>query len=113
MKPMLRVFAAAGLLALTAVPADAQAARYQVHTLDFDIWCTEVERLAWQRCDQRLADDVEKFEAYRHTFERYEIQYLRDQEYVVRFDETILHNDPVDRRPDDNLPRPPGALDGR
>jgi hypothetical protein len=113
MKPIFHCFAIAGLFALAALPAQAQAARYQVHSIDFGIWCTEIERLPWQRCEQRLADDVAKFEVYRHTFERYEIQRLRDSEYVLRFDETFLHNDPVDRRPDDTLPRPPSALSGR
>lgn len=112
MRPIVRILAAAGLATLFALPARAETLRYPVKSIDFDIWCTEVEHIAWQRCEKRQPEDMQKFEVYRHTVERYEIQYLRDKENVVHFDETILRNDPVDKRPDATVAKPPGILDG-
>jgi len=102
----------AGLAAFAAVPAPAQSLRYPVKSVDFDIWCTEIERLPWQRCDQRQPDDMAKFDAYRHTVERYEIEYLRNKETVLHFDEVIFNGDPVDKRPDSTLARPPSPVAG-
>lgn len=106
------------LFALTAIflamPALAQSTlRYPVKSTSFDIWCTEIQRLDWQRCDKRLADDVQKYESWQHAVERYEIQYLRDKENVLHFDETILNNDPVDKRPDSTIAQPPSPVAGR
>lgn len=100
------------VLVCLAGAASAQPMRYPVKSMDFDIWCTEVQHIAWQRCDKRLPEDMEKFEKYRDTVERYEIPYLKEKDSTLRFDESILRNDPVDKRPDSTLPKPPGALDG-
>jgi hypothetical protein len=101
-------FIVAGLLAgLTAVPALAQAMRYPVKTMDFDIWCTEEQHIAWERCDKRLPEDMQKFEAYRAIVERYEIPYYKQKDATLRFDEDILNNDPVDKKPDSTLKHPP------
>jgi hypothetical protein len=97
---------------MLALPAAAQSSHYPVTTTDFDTWCTEIQRLDWQRCDRRQPDDVAKYESWRHTFERVEIQYLRDKEYVIHFDETFLHNDPVDKRPDSTIAQPPSPVAG-
>lgn len=99
-------------LGLLATSASAQTLRYPVKSVDFDIWCTEIAHIAWQRCDKRTPDDLAKFETYRHTVERYEIPYLKQQDTTLRFDENILRNDPVDKRPDSTLQKPPGATDG-
>lgn len=96
----------------TLLPAGAQTLRYPVKSVDFDIWCTEIQHIAWQRCDKRTAEDLEKFEVYRHTVERYEIPYLKQKDSTLRFDEDILRNDPIDKRPDATLQKPPGAMDG-
>ena len=96
----------------TVLPALAQTLRYPVKSVDFDIWCTEIQHIAWQRCDKRTAEDLEKFELYRHAVERYEIPYLQQKDNTLRFDEDILRNDPVDKRPDSTLQKPPGAVDG-
>ena len=112
MNRILRPLVLAGLIAFVALPAGAQTLRYPVKSVDFDIWCTEIQHIAWQRCDQRLKDDMDKFEAYRHTVEKYEIPYLRNKENVLHFDDTIFGYDPVDKRPDDTIARPPSPVAG-
>jgi len=92
--------------------AHAQAGRYPVHAMDFDLWCTEEQHLPWERCDKRLPDDVQKFEAYRAIVERYEIPYLQEKEQALHFDQTILENDPIDKKPNNPLPQAPKPLDG-
>lgn len=109
---MKRSLAALCLALVFALPADAQTLRYPVKTVDFDIWCTEIQHIAWQRCEKRLKDDMDKFEAYRHTVEKYEIPYLRNKENVLHFDDVILNNDPVDKRPDSTIAQPPSAVAG-
>ena len=96
------------------LPANAQSGRYPVKTMDFDLWCTEEQRLPYERCDQRLPEDIQKFEAYRAVVERYEIPYLQEKEQALHFDETILHNDPVDKKPNSStIQQPPQPTDGR
>lgn len=107
-----RTLAAAALAVLSFWPAQAQTLRYPVKTIDFDIWCTEVARIAWQRCDKRMPEDMAKYETYRHTVERYEIKYLRDKDNAIHFDDVIMNNDPVDKRPDSTVARPPDILAG-
>ena len=113
MKTVVHAALWASLAGMLTVPAAAQAARYPVQQMDFDIWCTEVQRIPWQRCDKRLPDDMKKFEEYRAIVERYEIPYLQSKENAIHFNEDIMRNDPVDKRPDDTLPKPPGPTDGR
>jgi hypothetical protein len=110
MKKILWVLAIASIA--TVLPASAQTLRYPVKSVDFDIWCTEIQHIAWQRCDKRTPEDLEKFEIYRHAVERYEIPYLKNKDAILRFDEDILRNDPIDKRPDSTLKKPPGAIDG-
>ena len=109
---MNRAILCLSLAAFFALPAGAQSLRYPVKTLDFDIWCTEVEHIDWQRCDKRLKEDTDKFEAFRHIVERYELQYLRNKENVLHFDDSIFGYDPVDKRPDDTLKHPPSPVAG-
>ncbi len=90
-----------GFLAAAVLPAHAQQSRYAVKTMDFDLWCTEEAHLAPDRCDKRLPEDMQKFEAYRAIVEKYEIPYLQEKEQKIQFDRDILHNDPIDNRPDD------------
>ena len=97
----------AALLAGAALPADAQQTRYPVKTMDFDLWCTEQAHLSPDRCDQRLPDDVQKFEAYRKIIEKYEIPYLQDRDQKLRFDRDIMHNDPIDKPNSDPSQAPP------
>ena len=97
----------AALLAAAALPADAQQTRYPVKTMDFDLWCTEQAHLSPDRCDKRLPDDVQKFEAYRKIIEKYEIPYLQDRDQKLRFDRDIMHNDPIDKPNSDPSQAPP------
>ena len=90
----------AGLLAVAAFPAHAQQTRYNVKTMDFDLWCTEEAHLSYDRCGKRLPEDVQRFEAYRAIVEKYEIPYLQRRQQAVEFDRDIMHNDPIDTPPD-------------
>lgn len=112
MNRLSRALLIGSLAALSACPLGAQTMRYPVKAMDFDIWCTEQEHLSWQRCDQRLKEDVDKFEAYRHTVEKYEIPYLRNKENVLHFDDAIFGYDPVDKRPDSTVAKPPSPVAG-
>lgn len=113
MKRIAAVALAGALSALLVPSAGAQTLRYPVkHALDFDLWCTEVQHIDWQRCDKRLPEDMQKFEAYRAVVERYEIPYLQEKDTTLRFNEDILHNDPVDKRPDSTVAKPPDPMAG-
>jgi len=113
MKWIIRALLSSGMAAVVAAPALAQAGPYPVHRLDFGIWCTEQQHLPYERCEKRLPDDVKKFEAYRAVIERYEIPYLQEKDKTLRFYQNIMHNDPVDRKPDNPNKQPPGPNDGR
>lgn len=102
-----------GLAAAAAAPAGAQAQHYRVHSMDFDIWCTEQQHLPYERCDKRLPEDVKKFEDYRAIVERYEIPYLQKKDKTLHFYESIMRNDPVDKKPDSAMKKPPQPNDGR
>jgi hypothetical protein len=99
-------------LGAVAMAAQAQVGSYPVRSLDFDIWCTEEEHLPADRCDQRLPEDMQKFEAYRAIIERYELPYLQRKEQELRFNHDILHNDPLDNSVQQQA-QPPQATDGK
>ncbi|HVU21399.1 MAG TPA: hypothetical protein VHE09_11765 [Rhizomicrobium sp.] len=92
MKPLL-LAASASLLAL---PAMAQTARYDVKTMNFDLWCQETAKLDPDRCDKRTPADEKTFEAYRAKIEKYEVPYLKRKEKEELFNREILHADPTD-----------------
>ena len=66
---------------------------FPLHTIDFDLWCQQTQRYAAERCSARRPEDVKAFEDYRATVERYEFDYLRqqDREQQVR---TRINRDP-------------------
>jgi hypothetical protein len=105
------LLAAALLLAL---PASAQSTRYDVKTLNFDLWCQETAKINPDRCDKRLPDDEKQFEAYRAKIEKYEVPYLERKDKEQQFDRDVLHNDPVgnpiykDPAAQQQTPPPPG-----
>jgi len=107
-------FALAVVLAGFAVlpAAHAQAGRYPVKTMDFDLWCTEEQHLPYERCDKRLPDDMKKFEAYRAVVERYELPYLQEKEQVLHLDESIIRNDPIDNKPEGTAGQTPQPTTG-
>ncbi len=86
------LFAAALLFAM---PANAQSTRYDVKTLNFDLWCQETAKINPDRCDKRTPEDEKQFEVYRAKIEKYEVPYLQRQEKERQFDRDVLHNDPV------------------
>lgn len=53
---------------------------FNVRHLDFDLWCQQTQRYAADRCAARRPEDVKAFEDYRATVERYELDYLRQQD---------------------------------
>jgi hypothetical protein len=98
MKALLLATAAA----LLVVPAHAQSTRYDVKTLNFDLWCQETAKLDPDRCDKRTPEDEKTFEAYRAKIEKYEIPYLKRKENDELLDRNVLHADPVDNPVDKN-----------
>lgn len=87
--------------ALVALPAYAQSTtRYDVKTINFDLWCQEQANLPAERCDKRLPGDEAQYEAYRDKVEKYEIPYLKDKQREADFNSNILNHDPVDNPPD-------------
>jgi len=76
--------------------ADPHDALFDVHEMNFDMWCQEQQHLPPDRCDKRLPEDDAAFNAYREKVERYEIPYLRERQRQIDINRTIMHNDPVD-----------------
>ena len=87
-KPLLTVVIACGLLpqmGWAQAPAagergPAPAVTFNVRTLDFDLWCQQTQRYAADRCTARRPEDVKAFEDYRATIERYELDFLKQQD---------------------------------
>ena len=103
-KPLIAIFVAGLALGLLPDMSWAQApagergltlgtTTFNVHNLDFDLWCQQTQRYAADRCTARRPEDVKAFEDYRATVERYEFDYLRqqDREQQVR---TRINRDP-------------------
>lgn len=91
-----RLALAAALFALPILSAHAQSTRYDVKTMNFDLWCQEQAKLPPDRCDKRLPDDDAKFEAYRAKIEKYEIPYLERKDHEEQLDRTVMHSDPME-----------------
>jgi hypothetical protein len=92
----MRAFLFAGAALLLAIPAQAQNTRYDVKTMNFDLWCQETAKLDPDRCDKRTPEDEKTFETYRAKVEKYEIPYLQRKEKEQLFDQDVLHADPQD-----------------
>jgi len=90
------IFAGIGLAAFAA-RAQTPPAHYDVHEMNFDLWCQEEKHLPAERCDKRLPQDDAEFEAHRAQVEKYEVPYLQRQEQEQEWNRSILHNDPVDQ----------------
>ncbi|MBV9991233.1 MAG: hypothetical protein JOZ72_08050 [Alphaproteobacteria bacterium] len=93
-----RLAFAAALFALPAVVSSshAQTERYDVKTMNFDLWCQEQAGLPPDRCDKRLPDDEARFEAYRAKIEKYEVPFLERKDHEQQFDRDVMHADPLD-----------------
>ncbi len=95
------IFACAAVAAALALPFAAaaqtpQSTTYDVKTINFDLWCQEVARIDPDRCDKRLPEDEQNFEAFRGTIEKYELSHLKDKQKEYNFDQNLLHKDPID-----------------
>jgi len=53
---------------------------YNVKPIDFDLWCQQTQRYSAERCAARRMEDVKAFEDYRTSVERYELDYLKQQQ---------------------------------
>ena len=95
MSPMKRALILAASVMALAAAASAQG-RYNVETINFDMWCQETQHLPADRCDKRLAVDEAAFEDYRSKVEKFEVPYLQGRENGAQLNRAILHNDPVD-----------------
>jgi len=82
-------------LPIFALSANAQTGRYDVKTINFDLWCQEQAKLPPERCDKREARDEQAFEAYRAKIEKYEIPFLERKDHEQQLDRTVLHSDPL------------------
>jgi hypothetical protein len=96
MSTMKRALILAVSITALSVAASGQAQRYDVQTINFDLWCQETQHLPADRCDKRLPNDEADFEDYRAKVEKYEVPYLQGQETGAQLNRTILHNDPID-----------------
>ena len=100
------------MAALLALPAQAQSTRYDVKTINFDLWCQEQANLPPERCDKRTPEDEKTFEAYRAKIEKYEIPYLQRKQDEQQLNRTIIHDEPLespvykdnDQKGDDPIP---------
>jgi len=91
----LSLFAGAAMTALC-LGAQAQEGPYQLHEINFDMWCQEEQRLPAERCDKRLPQDDADYQAYVAKIEKYEVPYLQKKRDEAEFDRVIIHNDPID-----------------
>ena len=86
------------IAALLLASGAAQAQRnYDVHPMNFDLWCQGTAHIDPDRCDKRLPEDTDAFDTYRAKIEAYEIPYLKEKNRAARIETDIMHNDPTDR----------------
>lgn len=84
-------------LSLFPAVAAAQQSTYDVQVLSFDMWCLENRHYTPERCDAREPADVEAFEDYRATVERYELPYLKRMEEERALQTRVLEHDSSER----------------
>jgi hypothetical protein len=100
MNQMARLLPSAALGLLLATPValaqPSTGSNYNVQTMNFDLWCQQQAELPAERCDKRLPQDEEVFQAYRSKVEAYEIPYLQRRNEEARINRVLLHNDPID-----------------
>lgn len=88
---------------------------YNVHEINFDMWCQEQQHLPPSRCDKRLPQDDAAYQAYVNKIQQYEIPYLQQRERDRQLNQGIIHYDPIDNtRPNEPHPVPaqPGPPPG-
>jgi len=85
-------------------PSTGQAG-YNVKNMDFDLWCQQTQRYEINRCEARRPEDVKAFEDYRTAVERYELDFLKQQQRDNQF-RAQISRDPMQtvRSKQDGLP---------
>ena len=86
---------AATLLVCASAQAQSGAGRLPVQQLNFDLWCQETVKLPLARCQKRMPEDMQRFETYRATIERYEIPDLKSKDGQRVINRSILGSDPT------------------
>lgn len=67
---------------------------YNVKNMDFDLWCQQTQRYDNDRCAARRPEDVKAFEDYRTAVERYELDFLKQQQRDDQF-RALTTRDPL------------------
>jgi len=98
------VCALAGIAPI-APPLAQRGTRYDVKSVNSDLWCQEQAKLPVARCDQRLPEDEATFNAYRATIEKYETDYIKEKNSEQNFNRAIINRDELDKTT--NLDRNP------
>jgi hypothetical protein len=96
MRNIRKAFVVALAFGAVAFRADAQSSPLPLAEINFDMWCQETQHLPPDRCDKRLPQDDQAYQAYVANYEKYEVPYLQQKRDDVNFNKNILHNDPVD-----------------
>jgi len=87
-------YVALGLAILSVSDAGAQTRRLQFHPQSFDMWCQETQHLAPARCDKRLPEDDQAYQAYVNQNENYEAKQQNQKADEHRLNQAILRSDP-------------------
>ncbi len=74
-------------------PSNGQS-NFNVKNMDFDLWCQQTQRYEVNRCEARRPEDVKAFEDYRTAVERYELDFLKQQQHDDAF-RARLNRDPL------------------
>ncbi len=90
------LIAGACAFACRAACAQTPGEQYDLHTINYDMWCQEQRHLPPERCDKRLPEDEKAYEAFVDTIQKYEIPYLDEKRRRAHYDRTLLHDDPID-----------------
>jgi hypothetical protein len=77
----------------------------KLQPMNFDMWCQETERLAPDRCDQRIPMDDAAFQDFSNKIETYEIRNLNGRDRYIEIDRDIVHYDPVDHPTEFSAPQ--------
>lgn len=84
-------------LTIALLPSAASAADpahpYNVEIQSFDMWCQETQHYDPDRCDARAAADVDEYDHWRATIERYQIPYLKRVEQEENLQSSIIQRD--------------------
>ena len=112
MRALIFSLAAVAALAITAVamgqpiPPAPNSTTLDVKDINFDLWCQETQHLPPDRCDKRIPQDENDFEAYRSRVERYEVPYLQQKQDETAINRQIIHSDPL-KNPVQHPQQPP------